>query len=90
MHQPIKNTLRYLEVIVPITAEEKKNRDAIAMLRKRGAGQRCYSHPKRVSRLGILWADGRAIWFSCGQACLNAWKKRTGKMACIVLVATVN
>jgi hypothetical protein len=73
-----------------MSVEIKRNRDTIAMLRKRGAGKRCYSHPKRVARLGILWADGRAIWFSCGQPCLDAWAKRQGKMACVVLVTTVN
>ena len=73
-----------------LTEAEKRNRDAMEMLRKRGAGKRCDNHHKRVARLGVLWADGRAIWFSCSQPCLDAWQKRTGKMACVVLVTTVN
>jgi hypothetical protein len=71
---------------MPLTDEVKRVQDATAMLRKRGAGQRCYSHPRRLARVGILWADGRAMWFSCGKLCIKAWEKRTGKMACVVLV----
>jgi len=60
------------------------------MLAERGHGRRCPRHPRRLARLGVLWADGRATWFSCGRPCLSAWKKEHGRMAEVVRVIPVN
>lgn len=57
-----------------------------AMLRRRGKGKKCRTHPKRPVTLGVVWADGRAYTFKCGFPCLEAWKKRQGRMACVVRV----
>lgn len=47
-----------------------------AMLRRRGKGKHCPQHPRRASTLGVLWADGRAVWFPCNRQCFAAWKRK--------------
>jgi hypothetical protein len=57
-----------------------------ALLRRKGKGAKCRTHPKRPVTLGVVWADGRAFMFRCGYPCLEAWKKRRGRWACVVRV----
>lgn len=49
------------------------------MLQERGKGRNCPRHKSRPSRLGVLWADGRAMWFPCGVACFEAWRRENDK-----------
>lgn len=67
-------------------SREARLRAVDVMLQKRGHGQRCMAHKRRMATLGILWADGRGVWYSCGRECLAAWEKKTGRWACIVRV----
>jgi hypothetical protein len=50
----------------------------------------CNRHKTRKAALKVLWADGRAVWYSCGQTCLKVWKKKTGRWACVVKVSEVS
>ncbi len=59
------------------------------MLHERAVGRRCTRH-RRPVKLGVIWADGRATAFFCGTACLKTWKRKIGKMACVVRVIHVN
>lgn len=54
-----------------------------------GIGRYCLRHPRRPSRLGVIWADGRAKFFPCSRQCLKAWEKEIGRLACVVLVADI-
>lgn len=65
------------------------SREVDEMLREKGAGRRCRRHKKPV-KLGVLWADGRAIAFFCSKECYEAWAKSQGEWAEIVHVTPVN
>jgi hypothetical protein len=56
---------------------------------KRVTSRWCNRHHARRARLRIMWADGRAVWYSCGKPCLVAWKKQLGRWACVTEVSTL-
>lgn len=70
-------TLKYLQVEVG------------QMLRERGAHKNCHRH-KKLAKLGVLWADGRAVAFFCNKKCFAAWKKSQGEWAEVVQVTPIN
>lgn len=59
------------------------------LLHEKGAGKKCKTH-KRPVKLGVLWADGRAIAFFCGRECFLDWEEGQGEWACVVRVIAVN
>lgn len=58
-------------------------------LRKEAVGRHCSRH-KKVVKLGVLWADGRAIAFFCSKECYWAWAKSQGEWGEVVQVVPVN
>lgn len=60
-----------------------------ALLEKKARGKRCKTHRRQV-KLGVLWADGRAIAFFCDKNCFMDWEEGQGKWAAVVRVTPVN
>lgn len=63
-----------------MTVTTRSRRERIySMLREKGAGHHCPRHKRRASMLGVLWADGRAVWFPCSIKCFELWRRENDR-----------
>lgn len=65
-------------------------RETEQMLRERGAGKKCHRHKGRLAKLGVLWADGRAVAFLCDRKCFLDWEASQAQWAEVVQVVPIN